>query len=81
MFIVYIIESEKDGIWYTGFTQDLQRRIKEHNTGKSKFTSGHMPWKLIYSETVEERIDARKKEKYFKSAAGKKYISIQISKS
>ena len=81
MFTIYVIESEKDGIWYTGFTQDIERRIQEHNSGKSKFTSGHMPWRLIYSEMEKERVDARKKEKYLKSAAGKKYISKQISKS
>ncbi|MBS1489132.1 MAG: hypothetical protein JSS93_01255 [Bacteroidetes bacterium] len=33
-------------------TQDLQRRVAEHNAGKAKFTSAHRPWKLIYSEPL-----------------------------
>jgi len=78
-FKVYVLESERDGIWYVGFTEDLVRRIKEHNSGKSKFTSGHMPWKVIYFESIDDRLEARKREKYLKSAAGKRFISKQIT--
>ena len=70
-FKVYVLESERDGIWYVGFTEDIVRRLKEHNTGKSKFTSGHLPWKIIYFESIDNRLEARKREKYLKSAAGK----------
>ncbi|MFA6260002.1 MAG: GIY-YIG nuclease family protein [Bacteroidia bacterium] len=79
MFIVYVIQSERDGIWYTGFTEDIYRRLKEHNSGKSKFTSGHMPWILIYQEQANTRIQARKREKYLKSAAGKKFVLKLLS--
>lgn len=78
-FKVYVLESEKDGIRYAGFTEDIERRIKEHNSGNSKFTSGYMPWKVIYTEKVLDRIEARKREKYFKSSASKRFISKQIS--
>ncbi len=78
-FIVYVLESEKDGIWYVGFTENIERRLKEHNSGRSKFTSGHFPWKIIYIEEVSERVEARNREKYFKSAAGKRFITKQIS--
>ncbi len=55
-------------------TRDLDRRVHEHNSGKSKFTSGHMPWSLIYSEQVSGTSAARSREKYLKSAAGKRYL-------
>ena len=76
--IVYVLKSEVDGILYVGMTENLDRRIAEHNHGKSKFTSGHRPWKLIYSETAEDFNSARAKEKYFKSAAGKIYIQKKL---
>ncbi|MBS1489133.1 MAG: GIY-YIG nuclease family protein [Bacteroidetes bacterium] len=59
-------------------TQDLQRRVAEHNAGKAKFTSAHRPWKLIYSELLETSTQARKREKYLKSAAGKKFIEKKL---
>lgn len=55
-------------------TQNLNRRITEHNAGKSKFTSGHMPWELLYQESFETAHDARIGEKYLKSAAGKRFL-------
>jgi len=79
MVIVYVLKSEIDGTHYVGMTEDLDRRIGEHNLGKSKFTSAHRPWKLIYSETARDFKAGRVKEKYFKSAAGKKYIQKKLS--
>ncbi len=78
-FNVYVLQSEKSGILYTGFTENLNRRIHEHNTGKSKFTSGHMPWKIIYTEVVDNRLEARKREKYLKSATGKRFLKKLFS--
>ena len=49
-------------------------RLKEHNAGKSKFTSGHLPWELIYSEEQTDFTVGRKREKYLKSAAGKRWL-------
>ena len=78
-FNVYVLQSEKSGILYTGFTENLNRRIHEHNTGKSKFTSGHMPWKIIYTEVVDNRLEASKREKYLKSATGKRFLKKLFS--
>ena len=55
-------------------TMDINRRLKEHNSGKSKFTKAFKPWKIIYSETTSNRKSARDREKYLKSAAGRKFI-------
>ncbi|MFI5221950.1 MAG: GIY-YIG nuclease family protein [Bacteroidia bacterium] len=78
-FTVYVLESEKDGIFYTGFTENIERRLKEHNSGKSKFTSGHQPWKIVYKEVAKSRFEARLREKYLKSAAGKRFLLKQLS--
>jgi putative endonuclease len=74
MFIVYVLRSMSHNLRYTGFTQDLERRLKEHNNGQSTFTSKYKPWEVIYTEKALNRQDARRREKYLKSAAGKRFI-------
>jgi putative endonuclease len=71
MYYVYVIQCSVSGKRYTGFTSDLTRRLKEHNSGKSKFTAGFGPWTIIYHENINTRDDARKKEKYLKSFINK----------
>ena len=71
---VYVLRSLKDGRFYVGMTTDLDRRILEHNNGKTKSTKGYRPWELFFSEELETRDLARKREKYLKSGYGKKWI-------
>jgi putative endonuclease len=78
MVIVYVLQSLKDGVYYTGMTIDLMNRLKEHNSGKTKFTKGHMPWIVIYEEKLPDWKTAREREKYLKSAAGKRWLEKQI---
>ena len=73
-FYVYAITSESDGVIYVGIATDCEARLKEHNTGKSKYTSGHKPWRLFYSELAGDSVEARAREKYFKTAAGKRRL-------
>ena len=73
-FFVYALKSLKDGRIYVGFTEDLKRRIKEHNSGKTSSTKAWVPWELWYSEKVSTRIEARNREKYLKSGIGKEYL-------
>ena len=72
-YFVYILQSQSDSSFYTGLTIDIERRIKEHNSGHSIYSSKHRPWKLVYSEILPTLQDARKREKYLKSAAGRKF--------
>ncbi len=74
MFTVYALKSEKDGRIYVGFTQDINRRLKEHNSGKTKSTKGWAPWFVIFTEEVETREEARAREIYLKSGVGKEYL-------
>ncbi|MFP4024636.1 MAG: GIY-YIG nuclease family protein [Thiohalospira sp.] len=74
MFFVYIIRSKIDGRLYKGFTNDLERRLKEHNIGKNKTTAPYRPWVLVYKEIYQTRTEAREREKYFKSGAGREFL-------
>jgi len=61
-FYVYIIQSELDGSYYIGSTQDLDERLKRHNQGRSKYTKPKRPWKLTYCEEFFDRSSAMKRE-------------------
>ena len=74
MITVYVIESLIDATWYTGMALNAEVRLKEHNKGKNRFTKGHMPWKIIYTEQHSNWASARKREIYLKSAAGKIWL-------
>ena len=78
MYTVYVIQSQKDGRLYVGMTADLETRIKYHNQGRVFSTKRFIPWKLVYTEKVDNRLNARKKEKYFKSGCGKEFIKKVI---
>ena len=70
MNFVYILYSIKFGRFYVGMSKNIERRLKEHNSGNVKSTKAFIPWELVFQEEHETRIKARKREKYLKSAAG-----------
>ena len=74
MFFVYAISSEKRNYIYVGLTDNLERRISQHNSGKSKTTRPYAPFVLIHSEQFDTRMEARQREKYLKSGVGKEFL-------
>ncbi|MBP9103514.1 MAG: GIY-YIG nuclease family protein [Chitinophagaceae bacterium] len=76
MLFIYAIKSLSRNYLYVGMTNDLERRIAEHNNGENKSTKAYRPFKLIYSETFPDRISARAKEKYLKSGIGKEFLKM-----
>jgi putative endonuclease len=74
MYYVYILQSPAMKKLYVGYTNDLRKRLLEHNDGKSKFTKFGRPWKLIYYEAYISKKDAMSREKYLKSGWGRNYI-------
>ena len=74
MIYVYAIKSKSRNYIYVGLTNDLKRRITEHNNGNNLKTRVYRPFELIYSEICSDRIEARKREKYLKSGVGKEFL-------
>ncbi|MFA5020599.1 MAG: GIY-YIG nuclease family protein [Patescibacteria group bacterium] len=70
MHYVYILQSRKDNSRYIGVTADLKRRIQEHNTGNSRYSSTKMPFELIWYSAFIEKTKAYEFEKYLKSSSG-----------
>ena len=74
MYFVYAIKSEKRNYIYVGLTNNIQRRFSDHNKGYNRTTKPYRPFKLIYLETFDTRIEARQKEKYLKTTTGKRFL-------
>jgi len=71
MYFVYILQSEKDKKRYIGFSENLDRRLIEHNSGLVKSTRNRKPMKLIYFEEFKNKVDAMKREKEIIAKKGK----------
>ena len=74
MFYVYAISSIEKNYIYVGLTSNFEERLKRHNGLKERTTKFYAPFKLIYLEEVATRIDARVREKYWKSGIGKEKL-------
>lgn len=71
---VYVLQSQKDGRLYVGISANTEKRLLDHNAGRTKSTKGYRPWKLIHVEEYPDRTTARKREKYLKSGYGKQWL-------
>lgn len=80
MYYVYILQSKKDKQFYTGYTNDLNTRLKLHNAGKVESTKNRLPVELVYYEVCLNQQDATHREKYLKTAWGKRYIKTRLKK-
>jgi len=78
MWYNYVLQSEKDNQWYTGYTDDLKDRIERHNKGLVYATRKRRPLKLIYCEICLNEQDAKIREGYLKSGPGKRYIRNRL---
>ena len=73
MFYVYLLINQ-EGKTYIGQTKDLDERLLGHETGKTKYTRGKGPWRLLHSETYQTRVEALKREKQLKGGQGREWI-------
>ena len=70
MFYVYVLKSKVDDKLYIGYTDDLKRRISEHNNKLSKSTKIRAPFRLIYYEAYLSKSDAKHRENMLKGFSG-----------
>ena len=80
MFYTYILKSLKNGYLYTGFTNELRKRLNQHANGRSIYTKGRGPYKLIYYEACLNEDDARSRELFLKSGMGKRYVKNTLTR-
>ena len=70
MYYVYILKGKNSNHIYTGFTTDLEKRLKDHNSGKSIHSNKFRPWKLVAYIAFETEDRAREFEHYLKTGSG-----------
>ena len=81
MYHVYVLESEEDKNLYIGLTDDLERRLTEHNSGKNFSTKSRKPFRLIFYETLPTIEEAVEREKFYKSGRGHEVLYKILLKS
>ena len=74
----YVLKSKKDGRLYVGYSSDLRKRLKEHANSKVLSTKNRLPIELVYYEACMNQQDATHREKYLKTAWGKRYIKNRL---
>ena len=79
MYYIYLLVSD-DNRKYTGYTNDLKRRLREHNAGKSAYTRGKT-WHLVYYEAYASKKDAMRREKRLKDGRARRQLINRISDS
>jgi putative endonuclease len=77
-FYVYVLESQKDGKRYMGYTNNLKKRIEEHNKKLSFSTKSRTPLKLIYFEGCLIKEDAKRRENYLKTTQGRRFLGLRL---
>jgi len=78
VYYTYILQSEADGNFYSGFTKDLKLRFDQHRNGLVASTKDRRPLKLIYYEACLRQEDALKRERYFKTYNGKRFLHNRL---
>ena len=77
-YYTYVLRSLKDNKFYTGFTRNLKDRLNMHNAGKVNSTKFRRPFELVYFEACRSMEDAIHREKYLKTAYGKRYLQNRL---
>ena len=73
MYTVYVIKSQS-GLLYIGHTDNLARRLNQHQKGQARYTKRDSGWTLVYAEEFETRAEAMRREKWLKSGTGRKWL-------
>ena len=76
---VYILYSAKLDRYYVGSTNDVNRRLSEHNRKKGKYTDNGIPWVLCYTEEYSSRAEAYRRETEIKGKKSREYIESLLS--
>ena len=74
MYKVYVLKSINFKKSYVGVTDNLERRLVEHNSGKSYYTNRYKPWKIIYTEDFSSHEEALLREKFLKTTTGRRFL-------
>ncbi|OGE86520.1 MAG: excinuclease ABC subunit C [Candidatus Doudnabacteria bacterium RIFCSPHIGHO2_02_FULL_46_11] len=78
-FYTYVLQNAENKSIYVGYTSNLKRRLEEHETNHLFTNKFRQPFKLIYYEACIKMVDAKRREKYFKTTQGKRFLTIRLN--
>ena len=78
MFYTYILQNKKGNELYIGYTENLKKRLEEHNQGLNLSTKRYAPWKIIYYEACINMRDAKRREEYLKTTQGGRLLKRRL---
>jgi putative endonuclease len=79
MYYAYVLKSINHDYYYKGHCKDLEKRLQQHNAGMTSSIKPYIPFELVYSESFSTEAEAIEREKYFKTAAGRRYLSKRLA--
>lgn len=79
MFNVYVLKSANHNYLYKGYCEDLDKRLAEHNSGKTRSNKNYLPFIVVYVEEFKTKSEAIKRERYFKTSAGRRFLKKKLS--
>ena len=78
MFYTYVLKSRRDGKYYIGYTNNLKRRLAEHQKALNMSTKYRLPLNLVYYEACLNMNDAKRRENYLKTTQGRRFIGLRL---
>jgi putative endonuclease len=78
MFYAYVIKSINHDFYYKGHCENINERLVQHNSGMTDSIRPYIPFTIVYSEEFPTREEAIEREKYFKSAAGRRFLKKKL---
>lgn len=79
MFYAYVVKSVHHDYYYKGHCKDLEKRLLQHNSGMTTSLKPYIPVTLVYFESFPNEQEAIAREKYFKSAAGRRFLKTKMA--
>jgi putative endonuclease len=79
MFTVYVLKSSINGKLYIGYSRDINKRIADHNRGKTRSTKAYAPYSLVHKEIYKNKTEAIKREIFLKSGQGRKFLKSVVA--
>ncbi len=78
MYYIYVIKSIQHDFYYKSHCENLEKRLSEHNKGSTISIKPYLPFEIVYFEIFNTREEAITREKYFKTAAGRRFLKNKL---
>jgi len=79
MYFAYVLKSTAHDYYYKGHCKDLEKRLQQHNSAMTASLKPYLPFEVVYTEVFATKAEAIAREKYFKTAAGRRFLAKKLA--